>query len=128
MVYGIFCGEYSDWGCEGYFDTKKEAKLYCDDMNRKYQNDNYYVKVLYNLAEGKDKECKKAYGYYNRTGEWGRQKFHDDDILGSSRTRIYARMKGAEYVIVFVKDEDAHKVPKIAQDAIAKYWAEREGL
>lgn len=128
MVYGIFSGEYSDWNCEGYFDTKKDANAYCKEMNHRHGYEEYYVKVLYNLAEGKDKECKKAYRYYNRTGKWERDKYDDDDILKSSRTRIYARKKGEECVIVFVKDEDAHKVPKIAQDAIAKHWAEREGL
>ena len=128
MVYGIFSGEYSDWTCEGYFDTKEEANAYCKEMNEKCEYDNFYVKVLYNLAEGKDRECKKAYYYSNRTKEWGRDKYYDDDILKGNDTRLWRMNMGEELVIVFVKDEDAHKVPKIAQDAIAKYWAEREGL
>ena len=128
MVYGIFSGEYSDWTCHGYFDTKEEANAYCNGMNNKQGYDEYYVKVLYNLADGKDRECKKAYYYNNSTKEWGRYHISDDDILASDEARVYQRIKGNELVTVFVNDEDAHKVPKIAQDAIAKYWAEREGL
>lgn len=127
MVYGIFSGEYSDWNCHGYFETQKDADAYCKEMNNKSGYFEYYIKALYNLAEGKDKECKKAYYYNNRTKEWGRDPSSDDDILVSDDARVY-RDKGAELVIVFAKDDDAHKVPKIAQDAIAKYWAEREGL
>lgn len=128
MVYGIFSGQYSDWQCHGYFETQEEADAYCKEMETKQEHDEYYVLVLYNLAEGKDRECKKAYYYSNRTKGWGRNKESDDDILKGDETRVYAGKKGEEYVVVFVKDEDAHKVPKIAQDAIAKFWAEREGL
>lgn len=128
MVYGVFSGEYSDWTCHGYFETQKDATAYCKEMNSKQEYDEYYVKVLYNLAEGKDRECKKAYYYSNLTKEWGRDPASDDDILKGSETLLWRMNIGEELVIVFVKDEDAHKVPKIAQDAIAKYWAEREGL
>lgn len=29
MVYGVFDGEYSDWGVRGYFSTREEAEKYC---------------------------------------------------------------------------------------------------
>ena len=92
MVYGIFSGEYSDWNCEGYFNTKKEANAYCKEMNHRHGYEEYYVKVLYNLAEGKDNGCKKAYRYYNRTGEWERDKYDDEqqneNICEKERRRI----------------------------------------
>lgn len=128
MVYGIFSGQYSDWQCHGYFETQEEADAYCKEMKTKQEYDEYYVKVLYNLADGKDKGCKKAYYYSNITKEWGRDEYSDDYLLKGSEPCLWRMKKGEELVIVFVKDEDAHKVPKIAQDAIAKYWAEREGL
>jgi hypothetical protein len=29
MIYGVFDGEYSDWGIVGYFKTREEAEKYC---------------------------------------------------------------------------------------------------
>lgn len=129
MIYGIFSGEYSDWYCHGYFETKEEAVDYCDKLNAKYECDNYYIKVLYNLADGSDKDCPKAYRYFAVTGKWERSEYDDDSILSGCDPTVYCgNSNGREVVIVFATDDDAYKVPKIAQDAIAKWKARKEGL
>lgn len=50
MVYGVFCGCYSDWYTVGYFDNRLDADKYC----AAYGDGDYYVIELKDLKDEKD--------------------------------------------------------------------------
>lgn len=50
MVYGVFCGYYSDWYVVGYFNNRLDADKYC----AAYGDDDYYVKEIKDLKDEKD--------------------------------------------------------------------------
>ena len=43
MVYGIFCGQYSDWDVIGYFNNKEDAEKYIAFENNKLGYEEYYI-------------------------------------------------------------------------------------
>lgn len=50
MVYGVFCGCYSDWQVIGYFNNRLDADKYC----AAYGGGDFYVKEIEDLQNEKD--------------------------------------------------------------------------
>lgn len=48
MIYGVFNGEYSDWGIKGYFKTREEAERYC------CLHTDCYIRTMSDLSDKED--------------------------------------------------------------------------
>lgn len=78
-IYGVFDGEYSDWGIRGFFNTRDEAEKYC------CLHTDCYIKVMSDLSNKEDLSDIKVF-YEQEIGfelEKGNLKLHDIDGMTS---------------------------------------------
>ena len=129
MVYGVFGGEYSDWFVVGYFESKKDAEVYCNLHNAKCEDswDEYYIKPLLNLVDN-EPNIYRQFTY----SEYRDEVWKEDDMVSNTKepTFIVDYGNGVRCVNVWMNlcDFSKERVRKIAQDALAKHDAEKAGI
>ena len=139
-VYGIFNGEYSDWGVVGYYTSREEAEKRCAVHNNILGFDDEYVMEL-ECLDGKMELPQKPLYYLhtvvfdNTEKGWvmrndpERYKFSVEDYDEKESSTIEDRFV---WIAISVKArkgiEDRKRVEKIAQDRLYKYLAEKNGI
>ena len=153
MIYLITRGEYSDYHIVGYCTSKRTAEKVCAQLNRKEAqkryNDPYMVECC-RCMDAKPMAKKTAYEYkfyatkytdgtVEMNNPWGsteRGMLVDGWLPVKMKYESYENIRGGistpiagSYMICVRTDrKDPDRALKIAEDALAKYRAEEEGL
>jgi hypothetical protein len=154
MIYGVFDGEYSDWGIVGYFKTREEAEKYCclhtdcyirvmsdltDEEDLSNVNVHYEHEIVFDLELGGLVESNKT-GYetswiekhYTRfvktirmRDEPDRYEFYDDSETQINRIRYSLERGWLSFYIQTHKANDRKRCEKIAQDYLAELYGDK---
>lgn len=154
-IYGVFDGEYSDWGIVGYFKTREEAEKYCcihtdcyiytmsdlsggedlSDIHVNYEHEVGFELKSDGLVEsdrtyfGQHSWVESHYTMFSKTlrmrDEPNRYEFYNDN---ESRTNLieYNFNNGWLYFKIQThKANDRKRCEKIAQDYLAKLYGDK---
>ena len=152
-IYLITRGEYSDYGVVGYCTSKRTAEKVCAQLNRKEAQSKYsdpYMVERCRCMDEKPQAKHTAYEYRfyatkfidgtvrmnNPLATMGdgmlvdgwlptKVKYEDVNWIANG---ISTCIKGSYSIYVRTDKKDPDKALKIAEDALAKYRAEEEGL
>jgi len=143
MIYLITRGEYSDYGVVGYCTSKNVAEKVCAKLNRRelqrIYNSNPYMVESCRCMDEKPKAESVAYEYeFHATKDISgevviRYPYSAEGVLVDEWLPVRVERDGysisESYTIrVRVKQKNRDKALKIAEDALAQYRAEEEGM
>lgn len=129
-IYIVTTGEYSDYQIENVFMSREKAEIFCAIRNSSKDHpewsDDFYIEE-YDTADDTINGDPKLYYIY---------RFHGADYYNSNvmiktvkeENRVFANSFGFYTAVVCLEEDNSKKALKIAQDMVAKYKAEREGL
>lgn len=125
MIYGIFSGWYSDWAIIGYLTDEKQAKKYCEKMNngRPERSKKYYFREMIAL-DGTEKEPERVAWEVN-TEDWTINESYREEPKDGKTFEVNEFWPS---VTLWLYPGEETKAVKIAQDCLAQWKAEREGV
>lgn len=138
-IYIVMYAYYSDWEIKGYFSNKEEAEQYCIAHSKE---DLFIEKV--NCFDGSEPQNKSIKCYYRHEVVFDK-KYGSSFIMRDEPERysFYDSKEGLEKdeikdfnlkrfnwisFIINLKKNDRKLAEKIAQDKLAQYLAEKEGI
>lgn len=129
MVYGVFDGEYSDWGVRGYFTTLEEAEKYCAIHT------DCYIEEMSNLEKEEDlSEVELYYEYgvvFDKTdaGYKMRPKTYYEfyqNTTGLKNNKVtWNPERWIDFQINSTRRDDEARCEKIAQDCLARLLGDK---
>ena len=125
MVYGIFCGQYSDWDVIGYFNNKEDAEKYIAFENNKPGYEEYYIIELNNIEiDEKNKNIKVKY-YHSIFFTYKNKKFimlnnNPNDYKVTLEDMPRQVRCGFDWVRFNLMANTRQQAEKICQDLMAK--------
>lgn len=143
MIYLITRGEYSDYGVVGYCTSKNAAEKVCAKLNRRelqrIYNSNPYMVESCRCMDEKPKAESVAYEYEfhaakDISGEvvirypYSAEGVLVDELLPVRVERDGYTISETYTIRVRVKQKNRDKALKIAEDALAQYRTEEEGM
>lgn len=148
MIYGVFDGEYSDWGIRGYYSTREEAEKYCCihtdcyfyEMKDLSGTENlsditvyYEEEIGFNLISGGETN-KLVYPFNeptrfikteNMRNEPNRHTFYSAYSLRDNHIEYNFRHGWLYFYINTLKPNDRKRCEKIALDYLAELYGDK---
>lgn len=131
-VYIVTQGSYSDYHIVTVFTNRKDAEVYCAVHNGSYGCDSYEVEEV--EIGSIEYQPDKQIGYAFETEAYGKLSFRRYFMPKVGRNAIVpnvvkeSKWRGRTEYAVAVMATSMEQAEKIAQDLIAKYKAEKEGV
>lgn len=151
-IYGVFYGEYSDWGIKGFFNTRDKAEKYCclhtdcyirtmSDLSDK--EDLSDIKVFYEHEIGfeLEKGNPKPHIINGKTSPWvdytsftktiqmrnepDRYNFYSAEQLKNNHIEFMFSYGWIYFYINTTKADDRKRCEKIAQDYLAELYGDK---
>lgn len=127
QIYLVTYGEYSDYGVQGYFETRDDALKYCAIKNSTDRYEDYRVEECDHLSFEVDDSVQFHKEYVFGIGINGKlnNSFSYDSYVGEKKAP-YFDFEDNRYLHITETDYD--RARKIAQDVVAEELAKRAGL
>lgn len=132
MIYGVFDGVYSDWGCVGYFTQLEQAEKFCaihegcyffeiPSLENKEDLSKIELSFEHEIVFDKVNE-----NFYRMRNEPDRYEYYKGTELRTNSVRTGSGW--ISFKINTKKRDDRKRCEKIAQDWLAKIMAGKNGL